>query len=98
MVKQPAFQNTSMTSMTISKDIPPDDLPLSLEGFVFKGKYELPHEDTLRWIRGRLCPPGRHNIGEILRGNGLEGYDEFGFLMVTKAKCDNDELYLVEDS
>ena len=89
--------DTRQFSMTISRDIPPNDLPLSLEGFVFRGKYELPHEDTLRWIRRRLCPPGRHNIREILRVNGLEGYDEFGFLMVTKAKCDNDELYLVEE-
>ena len=83
-------------SMTISKDIPIDDLPLSLEGFVFRGKRELSHEDTLRWIRGRICPPGRHNIREILRDNGLEEYDEFGLLMVTKAACGKDELYLVE--
>ena len=83
-------------SMTISKEMPVDDLPLSLEGFAAKGKYELSHEDVLRWIKGRICPPGRHNIREILRGNGLREYDEFGLLMVTKAKCDKDELYIEE--
>ena len=85
---------TQQFAMTISKDIPSEDLPLSLEGFSLRGKYELSHEDVLRWIRGRICPPGRHNIREILRDNGLNEYDEFGLLMVTKGKCDMDELYL----
>ena len=73
-------------AMTITKDIPPGDLPLSLEGFAHRGKHDLSHEETLRWIKGRICPPGRHNIREILRDNGLEEYDEFGLLTVTKAR------------
>ena len=87
---------TRRFAMTIFKDIPPENLPLSLEGFALRGRHEMSHEDTLRWIKGRICPPGRHNIREILRSNALEEYDEFGLLMVTKAKCDKDELYLVE--
>ena len=83
-------------AMTIDNSISPADLPLSLEGFAFRGNYNLSHEDVLRWIKGRICPPGRHNIREILRDNGLEEYDEFSLLMVTKAKSDMDELYLVE--
>jgi len=85
-------------SMTILEDVPGDDLPLSLEGFVNREKYVLSHEDVLRWIRGRICPPGRHNIREILRDNGLEEYDEFGLLMVTMAKCGKDDLYLVDSN
>ena len=87
---------TGWFSMTINKEIPPDDLPLSLEGFAIRGKFDLSHEDAMRWIKGRICPPGRHNIREILRDNGLKEYDEFELLMVTMAKCDLDELYLVE--
>ena len=85
-------------SMTIDEDIPSDELPLSLEGFANKQKYVLSNENVLRWIRGRICPPGRHNIREILKNNGLNDYDEFGLLMVTKGKCDKDNLYLVEDT
>jgi len=84
-------------SMTISEDVPKDELPLSLEGFVIRGKYILSNENVLRWIQGRICPPGRHNIREILKDNGLDEYDEFGLLMVTKGKCDKDDLYLDED-
>ena len=84
-------------SMTIDKDVTKDELPLSLEGFVNRGKEVLSNDNVLRWIRGRICPPGRHNIREILRDNGLNEYNEFELLMVTKGKCDKDDLYLVEN-
>ena len=81
-------------AMTIADDIAKDDLPLSLEGFAVRGKYNLSHEDTLRWIRGRICPPGRHNIRDIIKDNGLDEYDEYKLLMLTGAKCDKDALFL----
>jgi len=80
--------------MTITKELSREDLPLSLECFVHRGKYTLTHEDALRWVSGRICPPGRHNISEILRDNGLSEYDEYGLLMVNMARCDKDDLYL----
>ena len=89
--------NLKQFSMTIREDITKDELPLSLEGFVNRGKYILSNDNVLSWIRGRICPPGRHNIREILKNNGLNEYDEFGLLMVTKGKCDKDDLYLDED-
>jgi len=44
-------------AMTIFEEIKKTDLPLSLEGFANRNKHELSHEDTLRWIRSRICPP-----------------------------------------
>lgn len=79
--------------MTID-NIPLADLPISLEARVWKGNRTIDHSETMTWIRERICPPGRHNISEILRDNGLSEYDEYGLLMLTKAKCDKDELYL----
>lgn len=81
-------------AMTINKDIPVADLPLSLEGFANKNKYILSHSETLRWVRGRVCPPGRHNMRDILKENGLKTYDEFSLLMLHDAKCGMDGLYL----
>jgi len=81
-------------TMTIDKNINKSDLPLSLEGFANRNKYTLTHEDALRWIRGRICPPGRHNMRDILKDNELDEYDEFKLLMITNAKCDKDSLYL----
>ena len=81
-------------AMTIDENVKKSDLPLSLEGFANRNNYALSHEDTLRWIRGRICPPRRHNMRDILKDNGLKEYDEFKLLMITNAKCDMDSLYL----
>jgi len=83
-------------SLTIFDDIPLKDLPLSLDGYVRQGKYELGHEDTLDWVRGRICPPGRQNIDSILLDLGLAEYDEMALLSYTGGHCDKDELYLTE--
>ena len=80
--------------ITIAQDVVATDLPLSLEGYALKGVYTLTHEDALRWIRARICPPSRHNIRELLSDNDLQEYDEFGLIMATRARCDKDDLYL----
>ena len=88
---------TKQFTMTISNDVSKAALPLSLEGFANRNKYVLTHEDALRWVRGRICPPGRHNIREILRNNGLSEYEEFGLLMINAGRCDKDALFLMSN-
>jgi hypothetical protein len=83
-------------SMHVDSGIPVIDLPLSLEILVHRGNYDIGHDETLRWVRARICPPGRHNIREILSGIGLAEYDEFKILEATAARCDKDGLYLKE--
>ena len=83
-------------TITVDRNIPIEDLPLSLELLVHKGNYSISHDDSIRWVRSRICPPGRHNIREILSEVGLPEYDEFGLIHATKAKCGNDDLYIME--
>ena len=85
---------TKQFSMSIDKNISANDLPLSLELLVYKGITDISHDDTIRWVRARICPPGRHNIREILSEIGLAEYDEFGILVATEAKCDKDDVYM----
>ena len=85
-------------SMSVDDKVSLADLPLSIEILVHRGNYSLGHEETLSWIRGRICPPGRHNIHEILSGIGLAEYDEMKMLEATGARCDRDELYIEEQS
>jgi len=89
-------EDSKRFSMSVDSGIPISDLPLSLEVLVNKGNCEFGHEDTLRWVRWRLCPPGRQNIMEILAGIGLKEYDEFKMIEASAGKCDKDELYLLE--
>ena len=90
--------DTKQFAMIVDSSIPLEDLPLSLELLVSKGNFEIGHDDTIRWVRARICPPGRHNIREILSGLGLKEYDEFELILATKAKCGNDDLYIVEQN
>ena len=87
---------TKQFAMSIDRSIPVEDLPLSLELLTHKGNYNIGHDDTIRWVRSRICPPGRHNIREILSELGLKEYDEFEIISATKARCDKDELYIRE--
>lgn len=42
-----------------------------------------------------MIPPDRQNIGQILRDNKLDCYDEYKLLMLTKGRCVQDDYYLV---
>ena len=86
--------NKKCFAMMIDSSISIKDLPLSLELLIHNGNYIIEHDDVIRWVRSRICPPGRHNIREILSELGLEEYDEFEIIYATKAKCDKDDLYI----
>lgn len=43
------------------------------------------------WVRQRIVPPDRQNIGQILKANGLEEYDEFSLLMFGSGRCAQDD-------
>lgn len=51
---------------------------------------------SLRWVRERVIPPDRQNIGQILRENHMEFYDEFPLLVSNQGRSCQDECYLVQ--
>ena len=66
-----------------------------------KGEYSIGHEKSLEFVRQRIIPPDRQNIGMILRDNKLSEYDEYKLLLLSQGRCAQDEIYLVrvdEDS
>lgn len=46
-------------------------------------------------MQSRLVPTERQNLGEVLRTNGLDSYDELRHLELTDGKCSQDDCYLV---
>lgn len=70
--------------------------PLCLSVFADCGMFAPGEAWSLRWVRERLVPPERANIGEILKARGLEEYDEFGLLVSSGGRCMQDDLYLEE--
>lgn len=70
--------------------------PLMLELLAQKGERFVGHDLSLRWVQERIPPPGRQNIGQVLKANGLDEYDEFALLMSSMGACSQDDFLLRE--
>lgn len=80
----------------INKDIDIKEAPIMLSMYADSGIYDLTAEQSLKWVRMRITPPERANIGAILRSCGLTEYDEYGLLKAFDGRCVQDWLYLEE--
>ena len=82
----------------LSDSLDPWAVPPVLSSFVNRGIYSIDSIWSERWVRQRIVPQDRQNIGEILRDNGLKEYDEFSLLLLTMGRCEQDDCYLEEIS
>ncbi len=86
------------TAKTYRIEIPADvksvEAPLILSDFIRKGIREIDNKWSLRWVQGRVTPPERQNIGQVLKNNGMKFYSEFPLLMKNKGWCCQDECYI----
>lgn len=70
------------------------DTPLLLASFLKKGERTVNSYWSELWVQQRVIPSDRQNIGQVLRDNGLERYDLFELLMLSKGRCAQDDYYL----
>lgn len=70
------------------------EVPLLVSSFVKRGEYTLNAYWSKLWVSQRIVPPDRQNLGQILRDNGLEEYDEYELLMLGHGRCAQDSCYL----
>lgn len=82
--------------ISIPRDIDLIKSPIMLSLYAENGKFELDAQQSLYWVRERLIPPERMNIGEILRGIGLTEYDEYKMLLALRGRCVQDDMYIEE--
>lgn len=73
----------------------PWETPLLLDAFVKRKEMTINSYWSKLWVQQRIIPPDRQNIGDILRDNHLEEYDEFSLLILTMGRCAQDDYYLV---
>lgn len=73
----------------------PWETPLLLDSFVKRNEMTVNSYWALKWVQQRIVPTDRQNLGEILRVNGLEEYDEYKLLMLAMGRCAQDDYYLV---
>ena len=70
------------------------EAPILFQGLVNKGIYTVPKDIALLWIRERVIPSGRQNIGSILKNAKLKEYNEMALLELSKGKCSQDSCYI----
>ena len=70
------------------------EAPLLFQGLVNKGIYTVPADISLMWVKERIIPSGRQNIGMILKNHKLKEYSEMAFLAMNKGRCIQDECYI----
>ena len=73
-----------------------DDVPAFFIPFLEKGERLIGGDLALRWLRERIVPSGRQNLGEVLKAAGLNEYDEIELLRVGKGKSSHDSFLVRE--
>lgn len=70
------------------------DVPLMFAPFVERGEDRLGSAWSRRWVEERIVPTGRQNLGQVLRANGLDEYDECALLEGCQGRCSQDDFFL----
>ncbi len=68
--------------------------PLLLASYAKKKVFTIPKDVSLMWVRERVIPSGRQNIGDILVRHKLKAYDEMTFLELSEGRCSHDGIYI----
>ena len=89
------YENDKRFYIELPENADPWETPLLLDSFARKGEHTVDSYWSGIWVRQRIVPPDRQNIGRILRDNGLEAYDEYALLMLASGRCEQDDYYLV---
>jgi hypothetical protein len=86
------FEKEKNFIIELSRDLDEWSAPLLFAGFVKKDIYTIPRGASLLWVKERIIPSGRQNIGSILKKHKLKAYDEFTFLELSGGRCSQDSL------
>ncbi|MGN0406947.1 MAG: hypothetical protein ACI4EJ_01690 [Bacteroides sp.] len=74
------------------------DAPILFQGLVRKNIYTVPKDISALWVKERVIPSGRQNIGNILKNAKMKEYNEMALLALSKGKCSQDSCYIEEIS
>ncbi len=83
-------------SIEIPENVRSIEAPLIIADFIERNQKSIGKEWSLKWVKQRVIPPERQNIGQILRESGMEYYDEFPLLLKNQGRSCQDECYLEE--
>lgn len=73
-----------------------DDVPAFFAPFIERRERKIPAELSLRWVRERIPPSGRQNLGEIMSAHSLNEYSELALLRSCRGESSQDD-FIVEE-
>lgn len=74
------------------------EAPILFQKFVKNSTYVLGKHDSYLWVKERIVPSDRQNIGAILNKAKLTKYDEMSLLKIGKGKSSQDDCYIINIS
>lgn len=92
------YEKAESFIVELCEDLDEWDAPLLFQGLVKRGIYTIPRDISILWVRERVIPSGRQNIGSILKNHKLKEYSEMAFFQLSKGKCSQDGCYITEIS
>lgn len=70
------------------------ELPFIFDHFLKNGENTINAYWSKKWVDERIIPSNRQNIGQILKDNNLNEYDEYKLLLLTNGECSQDSFYI----
>lgn len=83
-------------SIDIPKDVTEREAPFMMSLFVKRGIRHIGADWSMRWVRERIVPSSRQNIGQILRENNMKNYDEHLLLIKNEGRSCQDDYHIEE--
>ena len=89
------YEKSKRFYIELPDDADPWDTPLILDSFASRGERSINAYWSRLWVQQRIIPPDRQNLGEILKKNGMDSYDEYTLLTLAEGRCAQDDYYLI---
>lgn len=86
------YEKSAACIIELSDELDEWTAPLLFTHCVENGIYTIPQEESLLWVKERVIPSGRQNIGSILSNHRLREYDEMKLLVLSAGNCSQDSL------
>ena len=81
------YEKENAFMIELNSELDEWNAPLLFSSFVKKNIYTIPREISALWVRERVIPSGRQNIGSILKNHKMTEYNEMKLLALSKGKC-----------
>lgn len=90
------YEKSESFVIELSEELDEWEAPLLFQRLVREKNYTVPRDVSLMWVKERVIPSGRQNIGSILKNHKLKEYSEMALLRLSKGRCSQDSCYIAE--